>query len=151
MHGAISQFCGVDGAARHKRLAHPRRRSHAHLLGLPTGGVRIQAWTKDQDRRQVRGAGGLHSRRDQVRFRGGRTAASSPVKTRSRSMKTTGLQQTLESLVRPSFTFFGGSWPFYGLFVSSGTIAGILFATSLSIAAGTPLLPTAAGLGAGLL
>jgi prolipoprotein diacylglyceryltransferase len=57
----------------------------------------------------------------------------------------------MSSKLRPSFTLFGRTWPFYGLFVSSGTIAGILFAISLSIAAGTPLLPTAAGLGAGLL
>jgi prolipoprotein diacylglyceryltransferase len=66
-------------------------------------------------------------------------------------MKTTALHHRLDSLVRPSFTFLGSAWPFYGLFVSSGTIAGILFALALSIAAGTPLLSTAAGLGAGLL
>jgi hypothetical protein len=53
--------------------------------------------------------------------------------------------------LRPSFSLFGRSWPFYGLFVWSGIFAGILFALSLSLASDVPLEATAGAIAAGLL
>jgi Prolipoprotein diacylglyceryl transferase len=53
--------------------------------------------------------------------------------------------------LRPSFSLFGRSWPFYGLFVWSGIFAGILFAISLSLASDVPLEATAGVIAAGLL
>jgi prolipoprotein diacylglyceryltransferase len=53
--------------------------------------------------------------------------------------------------LRPSFSLFGRSWPFYGLFVWSGILAGTLFALSLSLASDVPLEATAGAIAAGLL
>ena len=66
-------------------------------------------------------------------------------------MSTTRLERTLDTLVGPSFGLFGRSWPFYGLFVWLGIIAGILLALALSIATGDRLTPTVIALVAGLL
>ena len=60
-----------------------------------------------------------------------------------------GLRSLLR--LRPSFSLFGRSWPFYGLFVWSGIFAGILFAISLSLASDVPLEETARAIAAGLL
>jgi prolipoprotein diacylglyceryltransferase len=52
---------------------------------------------------------------------------------------------------RPSFTLFGRSWPFYGLFVWCGTLSGIALCLSLAHATGIPFAAAATAIGAGLL
>jgi len=66
-------------------------------------------------------------------------------------MTATRFDRTLDRLVRPSFTLFGSRWPFYGLFVWLGIIAGILLALALSFALDDRLTSTVIALVAGLL
>lgn len=57
----------------------------------------------------------------------------------------------LDALVRPSFQLRGRSWPFYGVFVWSGILAGISFALVLAVVVGLSPWAMAAGLATGLL